>query len=608
METNLKNIGIHDLPIFDDSLDLFEVMPYIEALSDFIRQSATPITIALQGGWGTGKTSFMNLINRQLEPVKRLGEETGSIVNTESPVVTVNFNTWQYTQFNLEQNLGISFLSYIINKLTEDLKGDENNFVSEASKAIKGLAKFGVNVVLAQAGMQPVSDEESKNDEVMDPAQAIETLRESLGEIVKKIAKKYAVNGEDARLVVFIDDLDRLKPSIAVSLLEVIKLFLDIEGCIFVLAVDNRVIEEGIAEVKQTSIAKTKSFLDKMIQVPFKIPVEIYNYKRFLTDNLGVLSENDELSNELQNLIQFSVGSNPRAMKRLINNFYLNNKVNMIIDNQTITSQNDQCILIAIICMQLACQPLYITMRYSDSKLELLNKVVEEGLFVDFLREEFIELESLNLFEEDTENSMDSYDRFLDYLRTILLLTVNKDRNGVLEEADLSVYNKILKRSDMTNVSQSQVKMNNDEDLGEIVNVKLLDFINNIKKYQLEKKQTLVYKNSHNDGIYNMKEGFQVIVNDAVKGKEHIEKLKSVDGLKNSNIARTMYFRLLPESEWSDAEKKYKTLEFGNQEIGTVKLGHSFGNAESARQLYRVLNYLNSNIVNDIYLRARPVE
>ncbi|CAM5678589.1 hypothetical protein LSPH24S_05456 [Lysinibacillus sphaericus] len=41
------------------------------------------------------------------------------------------------------------------------MKGDENNFVSEASKAIKGLAKFGVNII-AQAGMQPVSDEESK--------------------------------------------------------------------------------------------------------------------------------------------------------------------------------------------------------------------------------------------------------------------------------------------------------------------------------------------------------------------------------------------------------------------------------------------------------------
>lgn len=602
----VRNIGIHDLPIFDDSYDLFEVKPYIEALSDFIRESATPITIALQGGWGTGKTSFINLINKQLNPIKRLGEPDIAKTYDKSPIITVNFNTWQYTQFNLEQNLGISFLSYIINKLTEELP-EENKFVAEAAKAIKGIARFGLNVILAQGGMQQTNSDDAKKDSVLDPAQAIEMLRNSLEDVVKKLMEKYGTPNNPARLVIFIDDLDRLKPSIAVSLLEVIKLFLDIEGCIFVLAVDNRVIEEGITEAKQTSRVKTKSFLDKMIQVPFKIPVEIYNYRKFLNDNLGILSENEELSNELQSLIQFSVGSNPRAMKRLINNFYLNNKVNMIIDKQTNPSSYEQCILIAIICMQLACQPLYITMRNSDSKLELLNKTTsEEGLFIDFLRDEFIELESLNLFEEDIKHGIETYDRFLDYLKTVILLTVNKKGTELLMEEDLTVFNKILKRSDMTSGSQSQTK--SEENLGNIVNVKLLDFINNMKKYRLEKKQTLIYGEvGEREKIYNMKEGFQVIVNKAVTTREHIEKLKNIDGLKNHNIARIVYFRLLPESEWSEAEKTYKTLEFGNQDLGTVILGHSFANAESARQLYRLLTYLDSDIVENVYLQARPV-
>ncbi|MEQ6856847.1 P-loop NTPase fold protein [Lysinibacillus capsici] len=606
MVTKVRNIGIHDLPIFDDSYDLFEVKPYIEALSDFIRESATPITIALQGGWGTGKTSFINLINKQLNPIKRLGEPDIAKTYDKSPIITVNFNTWQYTQFNLEQNLGISFLSYIINKLTEELP-EENKFVAEAAKAIKGIARFGLNVILAQGGMQQTNSDDAKKDSVLDPAQAIEMLRNSLEDVVKKLMEKYGTPNNPARLVIFIDDLDRLKPSIAVSLLEVIKLFLDIEGCIFVLAVDNRVIEEGITEAKQTSRVKTKSFLDKMIQVPFKIPVEIYNYRKFLNDNLGILSENEELSNELQSLIQFSVGSNPRAMKRLINNFYLNNKVNMIIDKQTNPSSYEQCILIAIICMQLACQPLYITMRNSDSKLELLNKTTsEEGLFIDFLRDEFIELESLNLFEEDIKHGIETYDRFLDYLKTVILLTVNKKGTELLMEEDLTVFNKILKRSDMTSGSQSQTK--SEENLGNIVNVKLLDFINNMKKYRLEKKQTLIYGEvGEREKIYNMKEGFQVIVNKAVTTREHIEKLKNIDGLKNHNIARIVYFRLLPESEWSEAEKTYKTLEFGNQDLGTVILGHSFANAESARQLYRLLTYLDSDIVENVYLQARPV-
>jgi len=53
--------SITDKPISLKSQDLLKVEKYSLALSNFITRSDTPITVGLQGEWGTGKTSLMSL-------------------------------------------------------------------------------------------------------------------------------------------------------------------------------------------------------------------------------------------------------------------------------------------------------------------------------------------------------------------------------------------------------------------------------------------------------------------------------------------------------------------------------------------------------------------
>lgn len=50
--------------------DLFKITDYIGGLADFIQKCNTPMTISIQGSWGTGKTSIMNIIKINLK--KRL--------------------------------------------------------------------------------------------------------------------------------------------------------------------------------------------------------------------------------------------------------------------------------------------------------------------------------------------------------------------------------------------------------------------------------------------------------------------------------------------------------------------------------------------------------
>jgi hypothetical protein len=66
----------------------------------------------------------------------------------------------------------------------------------------------------------------------------------NFSELVAQWAEPSSAGGK--RVVICIDDLDRIEPLIALEMLESIKIFLDVEGCVFVLAVDYEVVQEGM--------------------------------------------------------------------------------------------------------------------------------------------------------------------------------------------------------------------------------------------------------------------------------------------------------------------------------------------------------------------------
>lgn len=76
--------SITDKPISFQSEDLLKVEKYSIALSNFIIKSKTPITIGLQGEWGTGKTSLMSLLLEDF---------------TQKEIATSWVNTWEYSMF-----------------------------------------------------------------------------------------------------------------------------------------------------------------------------------------------------------------------------------------------------------------------------------------------------------------------------------------------------------------------------------------------------------------------------------------------------------------------------------------------------------------------------
>ncbi len=286
------SVGLTDQPVQSLAEDALGIGPYAASLSRFLAQCTTPMTVAIQGDWGTGKTSLMRMIEADL-------------TDQYEHVGTLCFNTWQYSQLAQTDSLGLSVLSAIYQTLCKD-DGHWRQWMEDVSLA---LIKVYTGADLDKLKGAPQLDMAAKS----------EKLRKQVGETIASYLKRH----EKKRLILFIDDLDRLNPERAVEILEVIKNFLDWTDCVFVLALDFGVVQRGLRS-KDRSLeddAIGRSFFDKIIQLPFRMPVLQYDVLRYLrqvlnASGLHVAPADLETATAL---LRHSVSTNPRSIKRVAN-------------------------------------------------------------------------------------------------------------------------------------------------------------------------------------------------------------------------------------------------------------------------------------------------
>src|SRR5690606_14921408 len=83
------------------------------------------------------------------------------------------------------------------------------------------------------------------------------------------------------RIVIFVDDLDRIQPEVAVEILDVLKNLFDLEHCISVLAIDYDVVIKGLRKKfgeQGKNQREFRQYFDKIIQIPFSMPVGTYRH------------------------------------------------------------------------------------------------------------------------------------------------------------------------------------------------------------------------------------------------------------------------------------------------------------------------------------------
>lgn len=293
---------------------------YARVLASAALGTPGPLTIAVFGEWGTGKTSLMRMIKKQLDD--------------QQDVVTVWFNAWQFEQ---EQHPLVPLIATILRgvqdgKATLQKLGDGGKGLVNTLRAVA----YGCSVK-ASAGIPEVAQVEAvlAGKDVIDKAEDLRSDRLLEGSIYYDAYERLAKVdlGGEARIVVIIDDLDRCFPDQAIKLLESIKLVLSQPGFIFILGVSRSVIE-GYVEHRYEEEYGLADFaghcyLDKIVQLPFYIPPHRERMEDFSKSLLRRLHHSDRQELEgILSIIAAAVGANPRSTVRFINNLLIDKAIN----------------------------------------------------------------------------------------------------------------------------------------------------------------------------------------------------------------------------------------------------------------------------------------
>jgi len=297
-----------------------------------------PVSIGIFGNWGAGKSSLLRLIEQEIE-------------KQDQKYMVINFDAWLYQGYD---DARVSLLEVIARKLNTMAKGNETllqktkNLLSRVNTframgllaegialahgvSTGGLFYKGVSAIEKVLSSFQGKDNISKEDfqdlqktakEGMEtfnglikkvppttPPQQIDVFRKEYGEILREIGKP---------LIVIIDNLDRCLPVNAIHTLEAIRLFLFLPNTAFIIAADEEIIREAVAEYfKGTSNRHQIDYVDKLIQVPIRVPrtgiLEIRSYLFMLFASASDIQKEmlEKLRSKLEESLQKSWQEKP---------------------------------------------------------------------------------------------------------------------------------------------------------------------------------------------------------------------------------------------------------------------------------------------------------
>jgi hypothetical protein len=270
----------------NDKLDrgkfLINLMNVIESWYDEDKYESNhennSITVSVNSSWGTGKTYLFNMWKELLEYSGKddAGPDFKTDILKDKKYSVASYSAWDFDDYNC------AFTSLIYSLSKMDVYGESENNIKEIKK--KGIAfakNFGISLV--KDGVKKLIGENSSEfllkavDEVLCGAMSAES-EDSFKAIDTyiKIKKKFredliSLIPEGGKLIIFIDELDRCKPSFAIETLEVVKHYFNIKNVVFAFAVDLEQLAHSIATAygqNMDSAGYLLRFFDFNVNVP----------------------------------------------------------------------------------------------------------------------------------------------------------------------------------------------------------------------------------------------------------------------------------------------------------------------------------------------------
>lgn len=258
-----------DNPISKPEQDMFGIDGFVQSLARSVRTMRSPngVVIALNGPWGSGKSSAINLLKHHLSDVTTAGE-----------IEVVDFNPWW---FRGEEALVLAFFRELYAATKPSL----------GNKAKKILPKLGARLLNAGGVVAPIADAAGAAGAgaiasgvmgwlggMIEDGESVEKLHAALGAALAKQPKRFAV---------MIDDIDRLAPDEALAMFRMVKSVGRLPNVIYVLSFDRKLAERVVAE---RFPSEGPHYLEKIVQVAFELPVPIASdVHRILVANIDAI-------------------------------------------------------------------------------------------------------------------------------------------------------------------------------------------------------------------------------------------------------------------------------------------------------------------------------
>lgn len=276
---------------------------FVEIIGKQILQAhATSFTLAIDAEWGMGKSSTMWLLRQWLE---------------QHGCLTIWFNAWKYRRDDIQR----AFMSTIITGFPPKTW---NRFFSRSSERLDLIKQSG-NLIgqAARIGQVGTLIAAAFGDDA--------TYRNQLEADFQEVISTWAEQQPGGRpiAVIFVDDLDRCQPTEIARVLEMMKLFFETPGCIFVFGYDSGIVASSIENANRGIADRERrydgqSYLKKLIQYTFRLqrpsPAAL---REFLDVNievrrLGPLFEHLQGQPDYHELIMRGTEGNLRDIKRFL--------------------------------------------------------------------------------------------------------------------------------------------------------------------------------------------------------------------------------------------------------------------------------------------------
>lgn len=300
MDTKLYSITpTKDSPFEGDLLGRDKPAKVLRHLVDIFKEGCV---MGLNGKWGSGKTTFLNMWEQYMD---NLGYKI------------IHFNSWEND--DIDDPL-IAFIAEF-QKLTGKENPKWDNFVRTIGKISLAMLPSLLGITTELATGIPISKAIEKGGEeganIMNNAvERYLEQKKSIAEFKKELNSFVNKNSNGKPIVFVIDELDRCNPQFAVKTLERIKHLFEVENIVYILAIDAEQLAHSIKGYFGSEGFDAKDYMRRFIRISYDLPTNgTKNIINSLFDNLGFKDLNakckKEYKSQYENLPNFIDGFVP---------------------------------------------------------------------------------------------------------------------------------------------------------------------------------------------------------------------------------------------------------------------------------------------------------